>query len=47
MPPVRYKILVDGELKHTDLPYSLAIDYVMKYIHTNSEVTIKAYHPLK
>lgn len=44
MPPLRYKILINGELKHTDLPYSTAIDYMMKYLHENGEVTIQSYY---
>lgn len=45
MPSLRYKILINGELKHTDLPYSTAIDFMMKYLHESGEVTIKSYYP--
>ena len=45
MSQLRYKILINGELKHTDLPYSTAIDFMMKYLHESGEVTIKSYYP--
>jgi len=45
MPTPRYKIWIKGDLKHSDLSYTEAIDYVMKYIHIYNEVTIESYYP--
>ena len=44
MPSIRYKILVNGEVKHTDLSFGMAIDYILKYINEYTNVTIEKYH---